>query len=59
MKNTAFDEIGIRTFKAEDLVGRNLDVKSSEDSGIISICATDTKTGEIFVLSERTDPIPF
>jgi hypothetical protein len=48
----------IKTFELEDLVGRNLDVKSFHDKneGIELIIAADTTSGEIFILKQIIHP---
>ena len=39
-----------KTFKMEDLVGRNLDVKRFDNEDGTTIAATDTASGEFFIL---------
>jgi len=56
--NYIYKDIKIKTFKLEDLIGRDLRIKKfKSDEGIDIITATDLDTGELFVLEQIRHPM--
>jgi len=50
----------IKTFELEDLKGRNLDIRSftdDMDKNVALILASDTTSGEVFVLAQIVRPV--
>jgi uncharacterized protein YwbE len=53
-----FSKYKIKTFKLTDLVGKNIDIRSSKEGHVELVVAADTKTGKIFVIKEIRHDVP-